>query len=475
MSKKIIVISLLASMMYLGGCADKSKTNPVATKIESLQQQYETVKQYNSFLEIDFDNVKNQAKALDAQPIKGALHGLTIAVKDNIDALPYHTTAGTKAFAGYKPTKNASTVQRLVDQGALMVGKTNMHELAFGITNINASYGTAHNAINFDYIAGGSSGGTAVAVALGLVDAGLGSDTGGSGRIPAAFNGVVGFRPTTGRYANDGLVPISPTRDTVTIMAKTVDLVRTLDAVLSGTKPSSKKFKPEEISSITIGIPRNYFYESLTPEVSQNIELAIAILKRLGAKIVEAPLPGVGELNEKISFPIVLFESGKGFNELLATYAPNLTNPKDFLNNVQSPDVRATYEKFIIPHGIPESVYTDAIANKRPELQALYKKYFEEHKIDIILIPVTPSQTIPIAGNEEQFKLNGKMVPTFQTMIKNMDPSSNAGIPGIAIPFGKTLTGIPIGIELESFEGNDEYLLAVAELILSLLQKESTP
>ena len=464
------LVATLILGTLIAGCADRKLTSPLSHKVEEMEALYPQVEDYNSFIAVDFEMVKAQAHELDRAPIKGALYGMTLGVKDNIDVAGFATTAGTKAFASYSPEQSSPVVATLVAADALVVGKTNMHELAFGITSLNDSFGHVHNAIAFDYLAGGSSGGTAVAIALGLCDAGLGSDTGGSGRIPAAFNGLVGFRPTTGRYPQEGVALLSTTRDTISLMAKDVDTVIKLDSII---KPEEHAMQeavvPLALEELRIGIPREYYYQDLSDNVRRNVERAIATLKAQGATLIETPIRGIAPLNQASSLSMVTYESSRLFAPQLKKYGATGATPATFLENVKSADVRAIFETAIIPGVIGDEVYQEAATNARPELQKIFQLYFDRNNLDVILIPVTPSETIPIAGNEKEFLLNDKPVDTFGTMIRNVDPASNAGIPAITIPFGKSPEGLPIGIELEAKRGNDLHLLRVAQIIFDAL------
>lgn len=192
----------------------------------------------NAFISLDPDAVRNAARSADQQRQRGErlgpLHGVPIALKDNFDTADFTTTAGTPALAAHRPTRNAAVVQRLLDAGALILGKANMQELAFGPTSNNAAFGPVRNPYDRSRIPGGSSGGTAALVAARLAPAGLGTDTGGSVRVPASLSGVVGFRPTTLRWPQDGIVPISHTRDTAAPIARCVADCALLDGIVTG-------------------------------------------------------------------------------------------------------------------------------------------------------------------------------------------------------------------------------------------------
>ncbi len=332
-----------------------------------------------------------------------------------------------------------------------------------GITSNNHAYGAVHNAHDPTRFAGGSSGGTAVAIALGFTRAGLGTDTGGPSRIPAALNGIVGFRPTMGRYSQQGLIPLSKTRDTIGSMGNKVADVALLDAVMSDSDTTLPTLKAEDIR---LGIPRQYFYDDLHPDVEKVMDDVLQRLSKAGITLVEERFDiDVGDLNQQISFPIVLYETKR----LLPAYlASNGISYQEVLDQVESPDVKGVLNSLSGDGNIPEAVYTNAVNVLRPKLQNGFADYFKRARIDAMIIPTTPLPAGPIEGSDETVELNGNQVPTFPTFIRNMDPSSNAGIPGLTIPAGKSADGLPIGVEIEGHAGSDRNLLAIGQLLEGL-------
>ena len=188
-------------------------------------------------------------------------------LKDNLDTAELPTSGGTPGLAGHRPKRNAAIVETLLGAGAIALGKCNLHELAYGITNNNAAFGPARNPYAPDRIPGASSGGTGVAVAARLAPGGIGTDTGGSVRIPAALCGIVGFRPTTGRWSQAGVVPISHTRDTPGPMTRSVADCALMDGVVTG---GPTEVAPAQLKGLRIGVPRKHFWEDLDPELSRS-------------------------------------------------------------------------------------------------------------------------------------------------------------------------------------------------------------
>lgn len=399
--------------------------------------------------------VRAAAAAFEADP-EAALAGLPIVAKDNINTTAYPTSGGTKALLRHTPATDAGVVQRITKVGGFIGAKAGMHELAFGITSNNAVTGAVHNPADPGLIAGGSSGGTAAAVAAGIFPAGLGTDTGGSCRIPAALCGVIGFRPTTGRYDSDGVVPISHTRDTVGTLARSTRDIALFDGVLSGDDAALAELA---MTDVTLGVPRNMFYDNLDPVVAAAVEAQLSVLSAAGAKLVDVDFDGIWPHNEAFSFPVVFYEVMRDLPAYLAEHAPEVSF-ETLIKGIGSPDVAGAIGSQLGDEAMPEAAYRAAMDVHRPAMRQMYGKVFEDNGLDAIVFPTTPLPARPI-GEDETVTLNGDQYPTFPTYIRNTDLGSNIGAPGISLPCPVS-SGLPVGIEFDGLPGKDRALLALA-------------
>jgi len=429
------------------------------TAVETYLANIEARQSLNAFIHIDPDRARASAEAADASGPALPLYGYVIGVKDNVHVAGMPNTAGTAALRGFVPQTSNTVIAALEGAGAVVIGKTGLHELAFGITSNNFEFGPIRNPVDETRIPGGSSGGSAAAVAGGLVDVAIGTDTGGSARIPAALTGIVGFRPTTGRYANDHITPLSPTRDTIGFFTRTVSDIVLFDKVATNTTIAAE---PTSLQGLRLGVPRAHFYENLDPDVAAASDRFLAKLSDAGVELVYADLTDVPELAEKTGFPIVLFEAGRELPGYLSANKTGIT-PDALIDGIKSPDVRPAVEA-ALGGAISEQAYDTALNADRPLLQAAYDNYFEAQNVNAVIFPTTPITARPIEGILEGVDIAGQdqKRDTFQTYIQNTDPGSLAGIPGITLPIGDSGEGLPIGIALDGPAGSDEQLLSIA-------------
>jgi len=344
-----------------------------------------------------------------------------------------------------------------------------MHELAFGITNNNAVTGATRNPYDPRMIPGGSSGGSAAAVAARMVPVAIGTDTGASVRLPAALCGVVGFRPTVGRYPKGGIVPISHTRDTPGPIARSMADIRLLDRVLAA------ETLPDEVASLRglrLGVARRYFFDGADPQVTRVVDEALARLRDAGVDLVEAEIPGLRELNDAVGFAVALHELGQDLPAYLEEAGYPMTL-REVAAGIRSPDVAGIVASQLGDQAVPKEAY-EAALQTRIRLQAAYADYFTGNRLDAMIFPTAILPARPI-GDDLTVELNGEQVPTFFTFIRNTDPGSNAGIPGISLPAGLTEDRLPVGIEIDGPAGGDRKLLAIATAIEALLPRLPPP
>ena len=428
-----------------------------------------------AFIALDPARVMAAARAADRWRIEGkplgALHGLPIAVKDNIDAAGYATTAATPALRNNRPDRDAPVLARLLEAGAIVLGKTNMHELAFGYTTNNSAYGTARNPYDSSRSPGGSSGGTAVAVAARIAPAGLGTDTVGSVRVPAAMCGIAGFRASVGRYSAEGVVPLSHTRDTVGPMARSVADLILLDAIMAGDAVHADKVS---LRGLRLGIARAYYWTDLDAEVEAIAMAAVAKLQNAGVEIVDIDLVSLpaDAFETRRCRAIQLYEVRSDIGKYLARTGTAI----DFeavAAGISTTAVKTEFERFVLGPQAPSRENYDAVmAEYRPGLQAAYREAFE-HGLDAIVFPMTQVAAQDV-GSEVEFEANGRKFPMFY-LGRNADPGSCVGLPGVSLPAGLTAAGLPVGIGLDGPFGTDRRLLAIAAAVEGVLGRIPAP
>ena len=401
-----------------------------------------------------------EAQALDAAGRQGALFGVPFVVKANVAVKGALHDGASPALQGNIANADAGIVARLRAAGAVPVALANMHELAFGITSHNAQYGTVKNPANPAHMTGGSSGGTAAAVASSAVPAGIASDTGGSGRLPAAFCGCVGLRPTSGRYPDDGILTLSHTLDTLTVMGADVDMVARLDAVITGEGALPSVARPK------LGVLRNPFWQGVDRDMARCGDHVLERIAAAGAVLLERDVPEIETLTEACGFPIALTETKENWTR----FAQSIRGQSlaDFAEEIASVDVKELYRMMARGDIPPRETYDTAMSTHRPGLQTLLAQTFDEMGVDALIFP-TLAKAAPQIGATEEVEINGATLPFFPTFTRRELVASVAGLPAISVPCGTDADGLPVGMELVGRAGTDRTLLSLAQWVVKAL------
>ena len=431
----------------------------------------------NAFITVTREEALSRAEELDRlakqKKFQGPLHGLPIAVKDNLDTEGIRTTGGSKILAEWRPAQDAHVVMKLKKAGAIIIGKTNMHEFAFGITTNNPHYGPTRNPYDPTRIPGGSSGGSGAAAAAALCAGAIGTDTGGSIRIPASLCGVVGLKPTLGRVGRGGMMYLSFSRDVIGPITRTVSDAALLLRAIAGRDPRDPESQPRILPRLPIqprgrgvglrgrrfGVPKKYFFEGIHPDTELVMEEAIREIEKMGGVIKEVEVKHM-DLATATGFAIVLAESVYLMEDYLRAFDPAATIDK-YLDQL-GPDVKGALGS---QKGSPESkpvpgyIYARSIREDRAQMIAGFKEAMSG--LDALLLPTTPLPAAPI-GDDVDTELLGQKVNTFLTFIKNCDPISVVGYPAITVPAGYGKTGLPIGLQIVARPWEEANLLSMA-------------
>jgi mandelamide amidase len=444
-----------------------------------LLEQYANYVDSCAFASVNTGGALQAARDVDLARASGktlpVLAGLPLVAKDNINTTDLPTSGGTRSLKDFRPRENAPVLQKLLDSGAILFGKGNMHELSFGVTTKNTVFGNALNPYAQDSIVGGSSGGPAAAIAQRIVPAGLGTDTGGSVRIPASLCGIAGLRPTAHgtnrRYSADGVMPLSSTRDTIGPMARCVADLAMLDAVITGAQVAEEA----SLRGVRIGIPRKLFWESIDAETRACLEIACEDLEEAGVVLVEIDDLDIEESTEKASTPIVMYESLREIQAYLDTWNPGFSI--DMIEEqIGGNDVRTLFA--LAKQMTPES-YQQVMSVDREKLRSAYSHCFGKYQVEALMFPTTP---VPASTQDSQHLelldsvlINGVEANTFGTYTRNTNPGSTAGLPGLSIPVGLTKKGLPVGMALDAPEFHDARLLAIGLGIERVLGRLRAP
>lgn len=426
----------------------------------------------NAFITLEPERVLESARAADKRRASGlrlgALHGLPVPIKDSVNTKDMPTTGGTRALLGFRPGVDAPLVTRLREAGAIVLGKTNLHEISMGYTSANFTTGAVHNPYDVNRIPGGSSGGSAAAVAARLTPLSVAEDTAGSIRVPAAMCGIVGFRPTTGRYPSQGVLPMTALFDQLGPHARTVGDVILFDRAITGDQTA---IPPRSLRGVKFAVVRDYYFAELNSEVRRLVDAALRRLTDAGARIVELKIPDLAELTDKTAFPVILHDLAPSIAAYLAEFGAGVSIEQVFRE--VGPNIKGTLTATasLVPS---DADYRVLVSVTRPSLQARFASAFKSSGASAIVFPTTPAPAVPITQGPT-IMVGRREMPLDPYFGRNVVPGSTAGLPGLVLPAGLTRDGLPVGIEFDGPIGTDRVLLALGVSLQQALGRIPAP
>jgi Asp-tRNA(Asn)/Glu-tRNA(Gln) amidotransferase A subunit family amidase len=409
----------------------------------------------NAFRTLSRDRVLEAARAADKARLSGAarglLHGLPLPVKDSVNTREAPTSNGASALARFRPREDAAVLAPLFEQGAILMGKTNIHELSRGWTSNNFAFGAVLNPYNLGHIPGGSSGGSAAAVAARMAPVALAEDTLGSIRIPASLCGLAGLRPTYARYPGDGIMPLTLDKfDQAGPLARCVTDLVLFDAAVTGdTRPLS----PPDLHGVRIGVAPAYFLSALDPEVERVMSEVFARLTDAGATLVKADIPEPMVEAPTIVATVIACENRASISAFLEKHQAGVTFEEVLAQ--ASPLLQSAYQS-LAP---PREAYETALA-RRETLKAATREYFHAHGIAALAFPSALAPAPPLGDNLE-FQIRGERVSIRTVMSRNTAIGSAASLCSLVLPGGLSSLGLPIGVEFAALPGHDRQLLSL--------------
>jgi aspartyl-tRNA(Asn)/glutamyl-tRNA(Gln) amidotransferase subunit A len=410
------------------------KVSPVELTRTMLERIKRLDPKLNSYITVAADSALAEAKRAEQQATSsetmGPLHGVPVALKDLFDTAGVKTTGGSKILADRVPNKDATVAAKLREAGAILLGKLNMHEFAFGVTTDNPHHGTCRNPWDTERIPGGSSGGSGAAVAAGLCYGSLGSDTGGSIRIPGSLCGITGLKPTYGRVSRAGVLPLSWSLDHAGPMTRTAEDAAIMLQVIAGYDPADpgsaevpvpSYLEEAAVRGLRIGLPRRYFFEQVHPEVLAAVEQAAGVLRSEGATVRDVDIPDL-DLAGAAFAPVISSEAAAYHARWLAE------RPQDYGDDVR---MRLTQGALY-----PATQYVNAQRLRRRVVDGFLAAM---SSVDLLLTP-----TLPITAPE----IGGTVVATPNPLTRFTFPLDVCGFPALTVPCGIDSQGLPIGAQL---------------------------
>ncbi len=379
---------------------------------------------------------------------RGPFHGIPIAYKDLFYTRGIKTTAGSRVYENFAPDFDADVVVRLRDAGAVSIGKTNLHELAFGITSRNPHYGPVLNPLDHSRLPGGSSGGSAAAIAAGMVPMALGSDTGGSIRIPASYCGIVGIKPTYGRVSRRGVLPLAFSLDHVGPLGSCVEDCALAFNALTGAENALGPEPLTDLKGLRLGVPRNFFFDFVEDEVAASVRRSISQMENHGAILIEVQVPDFAEINAAQR----IVQSAEVAALYVAQRDPKLIG-KDVWSLLEQGRLIAGHE------------YVNG-----QRLRTLFRREMDQiwETIDILATPTTPIVAPPVDAHI--VKIGGREETVRMATTRFVRGINYLGEPALSMPCGKAKSGLPIGLQLISAPFRDEKLLKIAQTLERMLQ-----
>jgi aspartyl-tRNA(Asn)/glutamyl-tRNA(Gln) amidotransferase subunit A len=428
----------------------------------------------NAYITVTSDLALTQAKKAEADLFaargsparrdRGPLHGIPISLKDNIHTAGIRTTAGSRLLTNLVPQRDATVWAKLKEAGAILLGKTNMHEFAYGVTSNNPHFGAVRNPWDLAHIPGGSSGGSAAAVAAGLCYASIGTDTGGSIRIPAALCGIVGFKPMRGQISEDGVIPLSSTLDCTGPLARSVHDAAVLlhvagqPGLLRQGPWSAKKIFPP-IRKFTLGLPQEFFFDLISPEVRALFETALRQVEKRGAQL------------KSISIPL-LDDTEDAGNQIAWAEATHYHQQSGFFparSAEYGEDVRMRVE---MGAKVTATDYLNSLQQRVRFIQQLAARMLEAD-VDALAVPTTPIEA-PLIG-QEKTDIGGHEHPTRALLLRLNRPANLANAPAVSVPCGFTNLGLPIGLQLIGRHSGQLRLLNIAQAFARIFTPQRPP
>ncbi|MSQ54094.1 MAG: amidase [Betaproteobacteria bacterium] len=445
------------SCAELAAAIRERKTSAVKALEAALARANAVQPKLNAFLRIDADLALDAARLADKDlargHLRGPLHGVPMAHKDMYYRKGIASSYGGKVGPTRAAASTATALEKLDRAGAIQFGVLNMAECAFGPTGHNYHYGHCRNAWNPDYITGGSSSGSGTTVAARANFAALGSDTGGSIRLPATFCGTAGIKPTYGRVSRAGAMPLSFTMDTVGPLTRTVEDCALILAAIAGPDERDPTADPRAVpdyvaqmgrpvAGLTIGKPRQYFYDGCDPEIAALMEASLDVFRKLGAKVIEVDLPDIDSWNASATM-IISAEAAALHGNWLRT------RPQDY-----SAQVRARLESGLT---VPAAAYIDSLRLRGVALTEFCAKVFSQ--VDVLHAPVVGIQTPSIA--ESDVGGGPKMAALLAQITRLTRPGNFLGVPALSVQAGFLKSGLPVGMQLLGRPFDEATLLAL--------------